>query len=86
MDSGGPDGGMSLPALLYPGVSRHEPSVHRGVGVWWLCVSEVLREGETRTFDFYRWENVLKTKAHKGSQDNLGKTKDCCEFCHEHLE
>lgn len=25
---------------------------------------------------------MLKTKAHKGSQDNLGKTKDCCEFCH----
>jgi len=29
---------------------------------------------------------VLTTKPHKGTQDNLVKTKCWCEFCHEKFE
>lgn len=37
-------------------------------------------------FNFCRRENVLTTQPHKGTQDNLVKTKGWCEFCHEKFE
>lgn len=37
-------------------------------------------------FNFCRRENVLTTKPHRATQDNLVKTKGWCEFCHEKFE